>query len=163
MRFFERLSLRLESEVRNPKLVMLATFIVLLALALGITAIVLASGKCKTDNFVGRIPESKFQPVATDPYLVGAKQNPAKEPLQLKTSSQPLAFEHQLLSSGCLPHVGCLYPMPNPINIKTGRRDDEIPQGTEVRTCSKAWRDCPAFADCVDGECKPQRDVYKGF
>lgn len=167
----------LESEVRNWRLVTLATVIVCIALALGIAAIVLATRKCESEPFVGKIPRSemratkfpmsKFQPVATDPYLVGAKQNPQID--------QPQAFEHQLLSSGCLPYVGCLYPMPNPINIKTGRRDNDIlpedsevtrsqvPQGTEVRTCSKAWRDCNLFTDCVDGKCVPKKDVYKGF
>jgi len=145
----------LEREIKTCSSVRmgLITFLAVLGFALGLAAIIMVI--VRKEGFLGRIPESKFQPVATDPYLVGAKQNPQID--------QPQAFEHQLLSSGCLPHVGCLYPMPNPINIKTGRRDDEIPEGVKVRTCSKAWRDCPSFADCVDGECKPQRDIYKGF
>lgn len=147
----------LEKEVKNcssSRMGLLIT-LVLIAFGLGLAAIIMVSVRTSPESFVGKLPESKFQPVATDPYLVGAKQNPQID--------QPQAFEHELLSSGCLPHVGCLYPMPNPINIKTGRRDDEIPQGVQVRTCSKAWRDCPAFANCEDGECKPQPNLYRGF
>jgi hypothetical protein len=77
--------------------------------------------------------------------------------------NQPQAFEEEYLSSPCKPYVGCLYPMPNPINIRTGLRNKEIRSGYEVRTCSKAWRDCPSFADCVDGKCKAKKNIYKGF
>lgn len=130
-------------------------FGIVLGIVLGIAAIVMVSIRNGPEAFMGKIPESSLQPVATNPYLVGANQNPKID--------QPQAFEHQLLSSGCLPYVGCLWPMPNPVNIKTGLRDSEIPKGMEARTCSKAWRDCPAFANCVDGMCKPKPNIYKGF
>lgn len=152
------LSSILETEVKtcsSSKMGLLITLVVI-SILLGLSALIMVIVRTTApEGFLGRIPESIFQPTATDPYIVGAKQNPQID--------QPQAFEHQLLSSGCLPYVGCLYPMHNPINIKTGRRDDEIPKGLEVKTCSKAWRDCPTFADCVDGNCKPKPDIYKGF
>lgn len=73
--------------------------------------------------------------------------------------NQPLAFENELLTTPCKPWVGCLYPMPNPINIKTGKRDPEH----DKNICKEAWRDCPAYADCVNGKCKPKDGIYNGF
>lgn len=99
----------------------------------------------KPETFVGSF----------DSYVSGVNEN-------LKIN-QPQAFEEELLSSPCKPYSGCLYPMPNPINIKTGKRDSEIPKGVKAVTCKKAWRDCSAYSDCVEGTCKPKSGIYKGF
>ena len=76
-----------------------------------------------------------------------------------KLKDQPLAFKEEWLASPCKPWVGCLYPMPNPIDIQTGERQSE----PDVKTCELSWRDCSAYSDCVDGQCKPKPGIYSGF
>ena len=103
-------------------------------------AFIIAYITCKgNENFLDKID------------FAGARENPQID--------QPLAFRDQLMASPCKPWVGCLYPMPNPVNIQTGEREPE----PDVKTCEKAWRDCPAYANCVNGQCKPKADNYNGF
>jgi len=71
----------------------------------------------------------------------------------------PLIYKKQLLSSPCLPYLGCLYPIPNPVNIATGKRYGLTKHDKILGNCSEAWKDCPAFADCnEDGQCVPKKN-----
>lgn len=78
-------------------------------------------------------------------------------------SEQPMEFKNQYLnipspgSFGCKPYSGCFYPT-NPMNLinSSSKSVDDI-------WCEKAWRDCNAYQDCVEGKCVPKKGLYNNI
>lgn len=71
---------------------------------------------------------------------------------------QPQVFKDEILSipGNCQPYSGCFFPsyMSNPVSLKSGIRHNA--QDENKVWCEKSWRDCNAYQDCVDGQCKPK-------
>lgn len=91
-------------------------------------------------------------------YIIVQTVTPASEGFKnqiFKPKNQPLFFPKHISTfpKNCQPHLGCtnkskaIYP-----SNKIGFLNDGPIQ--QIKPCSKAWRDCHAYQNCVKGKCK---------
>ena len=76
-----------------------------------------------------------------------------------KDSTQPLVFtkNYKIGPANCTPYSGSHFPSSdsNPIDLNTGhRRGLSKEYKDSFRKCEKAWRDCSAYQDCINGRCE---------
>jgi hypothetical protein len=76
-----------------------------------------------------------------------------------KESFAPMVYKKNIMSvpGNCKPYMGCYYPssLSNPVSLDTATRMSEFGEDDVNKNyCKKSWRDCNAYQDCVDGQCR---------